>query len=415
MKTKKPISLRAKIIFALVPIIIVILMEAAAHLYLQSKKIPDLQKHPEPPTVVSLEGEGSPDEERLRENYRILTTRPLPSLPFLKQDNIVFYHPKPEPDLSFTFMTPEGEVINYVFNSHGFRGDEFELEKTQGRTRIICAGDSSTFGYLVNIQDTYPALLEGMISTDTKEKNAEVINAGMVGYSSYQGLKYFETRLRSLEPDILIVSYGYNDSYAKQEPDAVATVEKTWVTETKKILNVFALYRLLDRWLFELKDEGSPEDRSARRVSLEEYRRNLEKIAAYCEEDGTRLLFVPISAPVPYAKVMRDVAAKNKAGFIDTEKVFGTIFDKIDKEGIKDYKGVPFGDPSRRPFTLEYLKRLGSEEMMRVRSTNHLFRDYCHTTAAANLMVAEEIFKYLIEQGIFTQTDSWAGGELVPL
>jgi lysophospholipase L1-like esterase len=89
-------------------------------------------------------------------------------------------------------------------NRLGFRGAEFNPASKTG-TRIVALGDSCTFGFGVSDNaHTYPAVLSTLA-------RAEVINAGVVGYTSYQAATFLETQLVEFHPDILLIYIGWND------------------------------------------------------------------------------------------------------------------------------------------------------------------------------------------------------------
>lgn len=105
-------------------------------------------------------------------------------------------------------------------NSYGFRGKEFDRIKPKGVFRIIAIGDSCTFGYgASNDENTYPALLEKKLNSVLKNKNIEVINAGVPGYKSLQSLIWFVAELMELSPDMLIVDLGWNDTASIFSPE----------------------------------------------------------------------------------------------------------------------------------------------------------------------------------------------------
>ncbi|MBU1627292.1 hypothetical protein KKB18_07985 [bacterium] len=401
IKGRSKISLKAKVIFTFIPIICLVLMELFARLFVETNKMPGIIQLEEMPKIVALNSENSKGSERLEENYNKLTTGPVSSLPFMQTDNKVAYFPKFEPNLIYELMTPAGEKVRYAFNSHGFRGNEIELVKQDGKKRIICAGDSSTLGYMVNIEDSYPAILEKLLSENGKSNNFEIINAGVLGYTSYQGLKYYEMHLRKLHPDILVFSYGYNDSYRRKEMNILKNPENSVISDLRKKMQFFATYTLLERWISKLKGKDEEEPENQGMVSLDDYRKNLEEFVSMCKKERTLLLFMPISVPAPYSKIMREIAEREQLGYVDTEKALTQLFDKIINDGIRDYKGISLGEGERRPFKHEYLQRFGSEEMMRIRECNYLFMDYCHPSKAANMVIAEELFKYLSKQEFY--------------
>ena len=79
-------------------------------------------------------------------------------------------------------------------SSLGFRSPEIQ-EKKSG-VRILCLGDSVTFGWGVEQEESYPALL-------AKSLNAEVINAGVPAMKP-RHIAQWSSQLRFLQPDIVL-------------------------------------------------------------------------------------------------------------------------------------------------------------------------------------------------------------------
>ncbi len=75
---------------------------------------------------------------------------------------------------------------------------------------IICLGDSLTYGYGVDKGADYPSLLACMI-------NIPVINAGVDGDTSIEGLKRLNLDVLEKKPLLVIIEFGGND-FLKQVP-----------------------------------------------------------------------------------------------------------------------------------------------------------------------------------------------------
>lgn len=75
---------------------------------------------------------------------------------------------------------------------------------------IICFGDSLTYGYGVDKGSDYPSLLARMI-------NIPVINAGVDGDTSIEGLKRLNSDVLEKKPLLVIIEFGGND-FLKQVP-----------------------------------------------------------------------------------------------------------------------------------------------------------------------------------------------------
>ena len=85
-------------------------------------------------------------------------------------------------------------------NSLGLRNRE--LAKIASRTRILCLGDSVTFGWGVESDESYPERLAQLIA-------AEVVNAGVPAMEPEHLVGYSRT-LASINPDIVLIAMRPN-------------------------------------------------------------------------------------------------------------------------------------------------------------------------------------------------------------
>ena len=97
-------------------------------------------------------------------------------------------------------------------NSLGFRGPEFQPIRPAGSFRIICMGESSTFGYRNSDGGTYPFLLERLLRQTSADTRIEVINAGFPYYNSASILALLREELSSYNPDVLTLYSAFNDA-----------------------------------------------------------------------------------------------------------------------------------------------------------------------------------------------------------
>lgn len=96
-------------------------------------------------------------------------------------------------------------------NSFGIRGPEIAATKSADDFRIVVLGGSSVFGYLVADGLDSCQVMSDLIKKDGVE-NVDVLNAGVPGYNMRQCRLRFESDLVALEPDIVLLYLGWNDS-----------------------------------------------------------------------------------------------------------------------------------------------------------------------------------------------------------
>lgn len=100
-----------------------------------------------------------------------------------------------------------------------FRRGMISSEKAPGVYRIITLGDSCTWGVLVGPNHTYSFLLEKMLQKHYGDKlKIEVLNGGVLGFSSLQMLRYLTHDLEPYNPDLVIVRGNWDDSPVGTDP-----------------------------------------------------------------------------------------------------------------------------------------------------------------------------------------------------
>jgi hypothetical protein len=97
-------------------------------------------------------------------------------------------------------------------NSLGFRGPEFQAMKPVGVFRVICMGESSTFGFRNSDNGTYPFQLENLFRQGHGGAKIEVINAGFPYYNTGSILSLLREELVHYSPDVLTLYSAFNDA-----------------------------------------------------------------------------------------------------------------------------------------------------------------------------------------------------------
>ena len=122
------------------------------------------------------------------------------------------------------YLTPNYRSRNGL-NRHnllGYRGDEIEIPKPEGRFRIVVLGGSSTYTDAVeDYRKSFTYILQTILRDKYGYDKVEVVNAGVGGYSSFESLINLEFRVLDIEPDLIIVYHGTNDVHARLVPPSL--------------------------------------------------------------------------------------------------------------------------------------------------------------------------------------------------
>lgn len=208
------------------------------------------------------------------------------------------------------------------FNSHGYRGGEINLRKEPGAIRIFAIGDSNTLGWLGNGDFNWPEPLHSLLKRENPRFS--VVNAGVYGYSSFQGLRRLEEAL-PFEPDMVLVSFGLNDGLKVTVSDAEFLRKGIRAARLDEILVRGrigqALLAVYDRFLSRREGGLVP------RVSVQEYRANLTQMIALAKKKGIQIVlltrpFIDDSPERAYNMTVLQVAKEAGVPAIDVYAYF---------------------------------------------------------------------------------------------
>jgi lysophospholipase L1-like esterase len=101
-----------------------------------------------------------------------------------------------------------------AFDASGHLTIDTEQLATRPGKRIVFLGDSNTFGFGVRAEESFAEVTERLLS------NVHVINLAVSGYSSYQGRLVVERELAPHRPDVVVISFNFNDRATLGEPDS---------------------------------------------------------------------------------------------------------------------------------------------------------------------------------------------------
>jgi len=186
---RPPLSRGKAVLFAaIIAVLFFLVLEGAARLFIEPA---------EPPTH--------------REHANLIRVLGLPGLTeILEPDPVLFWTLRP----GVREKRIEGTLGDYPVdftvstNEAGYRSPPLRAE---GTFRVIALGNSCTFGVGVADDETWPRLLEKEMRR-FHGADAEVLNAGVPGYTAYQGLRWLAARGLALRPDLVLLCFGFNDA-----------------------------------------------------------------------------------------------------------------------------------------------------------------------------------------------------------
>jgi len=108
------------------------------------------------------------------------------------------------PGQSGTLDHPDFSV-RVEISAQGLRDREYPLERAPGRRRMLVLGDSFAWGFGVERDRVFDALLEA------RHPDWEIVNAAVSGYGTDQQLLYFERRGLRFQPDVVVLFFHPND------------------------------------------------------------------------------------------------------------------------------------------------------------------------------------------------------------
>ena len=232
-------------------------------------------------------------------------------LEILRRDRDLFWRQRA--DLATRFAKVEIRTDGRGFRI-GDRAERIPERKAPGRVRVVCMGASPTFGWGVPFKDTYSQRLQELLRRDFGLA-ADVVNAGMIGYSSHQGVRLLASDILPTQPDLVMVSYVINDidKYrffgSDGRPDRDVPIPSAALIGLQNALDHSRFYRLFQKvFLTSLHRRASFDGRPVEifrprsvRVPPDEYRDNLARLVRLAKAHGAGIVFLvmPVNLPEP--------------------------------------------------------------------------------------------------------------------
>ena len=281
--------------------------------------------------------------------------------PYLQRDPLLFWKPVPG-------------VMGH--NTHGTRGPEFQIPKPEGLFRVVAVGDSCThFGTI-----PYPRLLERLLQ-EIAPGRFEVVNAGVIGFTSHQGLTRMKTDVARWEPDLVTAYFGWNDHWlARGLRDSAQRTHPSLARRLHDAFGGLRFYQLLVWGVQSTMVASAPEYR----VSLDEYSFNLTEIAEAAEELGAEIWFIT----APHALDLGIPGYLEGSGEVDDSTTLVALHRS-------------YNERVRQTAAKLQVPLLDLEREFDARDKRPLFvDDHIHLSAAGRVLAARLLFAKMVERNL---------------
>ncbi len=270
-------------------------------------------------------------------------------------------------------------------NSQRMRSREVSVAEANNRFRVLCFGDSTTFGFGVDFADAWPNQLQTLFDKElpnpdhqintlarsasegphhdeainpslarraslaTTSHAVEVLNAGIPGHTSYQGRQRLAAELAKWRPHLAVITFGNNDGWRW---DGLADKEHAQLARPSAATSWFDHSRAW-RWLHSQRMQSAhqqaahEESRWAEqvswnyiepnatwtpRVSLSDFADNLHAMIDVCRRQDCEVVLIVwpdqrqlLDQPtwrLPYQVAMRQVAREADVPCVDLVPLF---------------------------------------------------------------------------------------------
>ncbi len=265
-----------------------------------------------------------------------------------------------DPWLSWGFRPNLKDVgwndTTFSTNDWGIRYPKSLKTKGKNTFRVVCLGDSVTFGFRIGDQkmegkpneydprfENYARVMEDRLRADNPGRDVEVVPMGVPGYTTHQGLIWLRRDIAKLKPDVVTVCFGFNDTHTRAQSDK-ETIPTDWGhVALRRLMNLSQAAIYFTQWreqrAAKLKEgQPPPPNKVVSRVSKEDYVANILEMARITREHGAQPLII---APVfrdrvagvdqgllimAYRKALMEGAEKSKIPMVEVKEVSMTDY-----------------------------------------------------------------------------------------
>jgi lysophospholipase L1-like esterase len=272
-------------------------------------------------------------------------------------------------------------------NAQHFRADYPIGPKPAGTFRIVCLGDSVTFGYRVppvwpdKPKDydpewqPFPMLLEKELRKANPNRQIEVFPMAVPGYTTHQGLAWLRRDIDYLKPDLVIASFGWNDASVSDVADRQAIDTRWFPVTIRWLIDHSQVFARATRWLRSRRTTAPRVVAPVPRVSESEYIENFNAIVNLARSHQASVIV--IGAPYrdsttnpPEAELMTRYRASLKSAMQQSQTPYLEILELTEAAGTVN-EGF-FGELIH-PNHIGH--RLMASELLKLMAQRHLLGD----------------------------------------
>ena len=314
-------------------------------------------------------------------------------LQYLVPDPYMQWRGRPGMPLLFAPGVPHIRHTEFL-NSRGLRAPELPRRKRPGVRRVAVLGDSCTFGFLSlskGVFDTprpYAGLLQDLADRKLGPDRVEVINYGMIGYTTYHGLRALRREALPDDPDVVVIRFGWNDHLASPAGRSFANPRAPW---REALLDLAYRSRLLGLLLYRGipmdRREGLPWTVSAHPVpwvTEDDYAWNLSRMIDLSRAHGAE----PILVDAPPAYLTKEIRGDRNfvaaAGYVSLDQLLAAH---------ERYQAITERVAAEKKVTLiRTADRIGREPIF------SSMGDLVHPNQEGHKLIAQRLFLRLFEQ-----------------
>ncbi|MCM8791535.1 MAG: SGNH/GDSL hydrolase family protein [Candidatus Omnitrophica bacterium] len=195
--------------------------------------------------------------------------------------------------------------------------------------RIVCVGDSHTFGVGTSVVYSYPAQLEKLLNLNNPNQKFSVVNLGIPGASTRYQFKELRSFLNTHDAKLIILLTGRNNALEVNRISKEKTYILGCIKSHLQALRSFKFLRLLFKYLFK-KDTSDDRIHILNEKSYAEYMNlYLQAIRKLCADKSAKLVI--LSYYNSSDTIIKEFADRYSITYIDFTADFNLLFKAEDK------------------------------------------------------------------------------------